>query len=81
MLSPMALIPPDLCQALQHANLAAYFNDCTASHRREYLQWIEAAKRPATRAVRVSKTVAMLAERQAAEAARSAPSAGSRPPS
>ncbi len=50
------------------AGLAEFFAGCTASHRREYLKWIGEAKKPETRAARIEKTLAMLAERRAKEA-------------
>ena len=54
--------------ALARAGLAEFFAGCTASHRREYLKWIGEAKKPETRAARIEKTLAMLAERRAKEA-------------
>jgi len=60
--------PSDLGAALAGAGLAEFFAGCTASHRREYLKWIGEAKKPETRAARIEKTVAMLAERRAKEA-------------
>lgn len=49
--------------------LAEFYAGCTASHRREYLKWIGAAKKPETRAARIGKALEMLAERRAKEAA------------
>jgi uncharacterized protein YdeI (YjbR/CyaY-like superfamily) len=63
----MAVTPPDLALALTKAGLADFFTGCTASHRREYLQWIDAAKRPETRKRRIDEAVAMLAKKQAGE--------------
>ena len=63
-------LPEDLRQALQAAGLAAYFDGCTAAHRREYLRWIGEAKRAETRQARLRQAVQMLTARRAAETAR-----------
>ena len=60
--------PADLSAALARAGLAKFFAGCTAAHRREYLKWVGEAKKPETRAARIEKTVAMLAERRAKDA-------------
>lgn len=53
--------PDDLAAALEKrpSALTAYRNPAP-SHRREYLEWIEEAKRPETRR-RIDKAAAMLA--------------------
>lgn len=55
--------PPDLAAALP-ANPAAqsYFDRLAPSHRKAYVEWIEAAKRPETRARRVASAVELLAQ-------------------
>jgi uncharacterized protein YdeI (YjbR/CyaY-like superfamily) len=62
-------IPGDVAAALGRTGLSAFFADCTAPHRREYLKWIAEAKRPETRAARIAKTVERLAEKRAQEQA------------
>jgi bifunctional DNA-binding transcriptional regulator/antitoxin component of YhaV-PrlF toxin-antitoxin module len=53
--------PPELAAALAaDPDAAAHFERLAYSHRREYVKWIEEAKRPETRAGRVGKAVAML---------------------
>jgi len=55
--------PNDLADALKKAGLAEFFADCTEAHRREYLKWINEAKRPETRLARIGKTAEMLAKK------------------
>jgi len=51
-------VPDDLRTALDGAAAAAaYFAGMSYSHRREYVRWIDDAKRPETRARRVAQTV------------------------
>ena len=64
-------LPAELVAALEKAGLAEYFANCTAAHRREYLQWITDAKRPETRSTRILKAVEMLRERRQKESSRS----------
>jgi len=66
----MADLPQDFSDALKRAGLAAFFADCTAAHRREYLKWIGEAKRPETRAARIEKTIQMISAKRAEEKAR-----------
>jgi hypothetical protein len=55
--------PPDLAAALApDPDAAAHFERLAYSHRREYVKWIEEAKRAETRAGRIEKAVAMLRE-------------------
>jgi uncharacterized protein YdeI (YjbR/CyaY-like superfamily) len=57
-------IPRELAAALeQQPQLARIFAKLAPSHRREYAQWIESAKKPATRAARVERALAMIAGR------------------
>ena len=60
----MPEIPRDFAEALQAAGLAAFFADCTAAHQREYLKWINEAKRLETRNKRIAQAVQMIAENQ-----------------
>lgn len=54
-------VPPDLAVALAgDAQAGAAFEALAYSHRKEYVRWIGEAKRDATRAQRVVKTVEML---------------------
>ncbi|CAN5410621.1 hypothetical protein BH10ACT10_BH10ACT10_14500 [soil metagenome] len=56
-------VPDDLRAALaDHPEAVAHFEGLAASHRKEWVRWIEEAKRPETRATRVAKTVAGLRE-------------------
>ena len=59
-------IPDDLA-ALLEADPAAtkFFASLSYTHRKEYVRWIEEAKKPETRASRVEKTLALLAEGKA----------------
>jgi hypothetical protein len=51
-------VPSDLRAALREdAAAEAAFGNLSYSHRREYVQWIEEAKRPETRARRIAGTV------------------------
>jgi uncharacterized protein YdeI (YjbR/CyaY-like superfamily) len=57
------VIPEDLIAALKkHKAAAKAFDEFSYSHRKEYLEWIEEAKRPETRAKRVATTIEQLAE-------------------
>jgi uncharacterized protein YdeI (YjbR/CyaY-like superfamily) len=60
---PAAKTPPDLGQALRANPAAAQtFEGLSPSCRREYIEWITEAKRPATRAQRLTTAVAWMAE-------------------
>jgi uncharacterized protein YdeI (YjbR/CyaY-like superfamily) len=52
-------VPGDLAAALDPA-MRTTFDDLSFTHRREYVRWIEDAKREETRARRVAKAVEML---------------------
>ncbi len=55
--------PPDLKSALADGGVdSSAFGGMSYSHQKEYVDWIESAKRPETRARRVSKAVAMIGE-------------------
>lgn len=60
---PEAAVPDDLAAALRrNRKAAATFEAFSASQRREYVEWIDEAKRDETRARRVETTVEWLAE-------------------
>ena len=50
-------LPDDLRDALAAAALIDRFISLSYSHQREYVMWIDEAKRPATRARRIAETV------------------------
>lgn len=52
----------DVRAALEAHGALAVFRATSFSHQREYVQWIEEAKRPATRASRIARTVQMVAQ-------------------
>jgi uncharacterized protein YdeI (YjbR/CyaY-like superfamily) len=55
-------LPPDFAKAMRAAERRAY--DAMAySHRKEYVAWIEAAKKPETRLRRIEKAREKLRER------------------
>ncbi len=54
-------LPADLEAALDEAARTAY-DALSFSHRKEWVRWVEEAKRPETRATRIAKTVAGLRE-------------------
>ncbi len=54
-------VPADLAEALARDDEArAFFDTLSFTYRKEWAQWIEAAKKPETRAARLDKTVASL---------------------
>jgi uncharacterized protein YdeI (YjbR/CyaY-like superfamily) len=53
-------VPEDLRAALAGAGLDGPFAALSYSHQREYVRWIEEAKRPATRERRIAGTVERL---------------------
>jgi uncharacterized protein YdeI (YjbR/CyaY-like superfamily) len=56
-------VPPDLAAALKkHKKAKATFDNFSASHRREYVEWITDAKRDETRKRRLATTIAWLTE-------------------
>ena len=59
-------VPDDLTAALTDAPEARdFFAHLSYSHKHAYVNWIEQAKKPETRANRVTQTVAMLTEKRA----------------
>jgi hypothetical protein len=58
-------IPPDLKEAFSAVpEAAAFFGQLAYTHQKEYVQWIEAAKRDQTRQERIAKTVQRLNEQK-----------------
>jgi hypothetical protein len=55
-------VPPELAGALRRAGLEERFGAMAYTHRKEYVEWISDAKREQTRAARIEKAVAMIAE-------------------
>jgi hypothetical protein len=54
-------IPVDLQQALQAEPAAqAFFSHLSYSHQKEYVRWVEEAKRHETRQARIQRTIEML---------------------
>ena len=54
-------VPADLKKALSKSKSArTRFDELAYSHRKEYVQWIEAAKRPETRSRRIERVLAYL---------------------
>ena len=59
------IVPKDLKTALSHDKAAAAaFKALAYSHQKEFVEWIEGANRPETRAARVAKTLTMATERR-----------------
>lgn len=59
---PETKVPADLAAALRKdAKARKVFEGFAPSHRREYIEWIEEAKRPETRAKRLAETMRLLA--------------------
>ena len=63
---PAAAVPDDLAAALRrNRKAAATFDAFSASHRREYVEWITEAKRAETRERRIATAVEWIAEGKA----------------
>ena len=54
-------LPEDLAAALDEG-ARAHFHALAPSHRKEWVRWVEEAKKPETRAARIEKTVTALRE-------------------
>ena len=54
-------LPEDLAAALDDG-ARAFFEGLAPSHRKEWVRWVEEAKKPETRAARIEKTAASLRE-------------------
>jgi len=59
------VLPEELAAAFEQDNqLAIFFNSFAYTHRKEYINWINEAKKEETRAARVSKALQMIANKQ-----------------
>lgn len=56
-------VPDDLAKALEGNRLTTAFGKMSYSHQREWVLWIEGAKKEETRARRIAKVIASLSER------------------
>jgi Bacteriocin-protection, YdeI or OmpD-Associated/Domain of unknown function (DUF1905) len=52
--------PADLAAALDESGTRAVFDELSYTHQREYVNWIDEARKPATRARRISETTQRL---------------------
>ncbi len=57
----MAVTPNDLQNHLRQAGVLDRFNKMSPSHRREYIDYLEEAKKSATRSARLDKIAGMIA--------------------
>lgn len=55
-------VPEDLAVALADARMRETFDGLSHTHQKEYVDWVEEAKREETRKTRVGRTVEMLKE-------------------
>jgi uncharacterized protein YdeI (YjbR/CyaY-like superfamily) len=55
-------VPKDLAKALADGGVRETFNALSHTHRKEYVDWIEEAKREETRGRRVARAVELLNE-------------------
>lgn len=53
-------VPKDFLRILRRSGLDEFFLECPYVHRADYLSWIAATKRPATRQLRIHKAVVRL---------------------
>lgn len=56
--------PKDLTKAFKKAKVLTYFDSLAFSHRKEYIQWIESAKKEETRTRRIEQAVDKLLDKQ-----------------
>jgi hypothetical protein len=55
-------VPKDLVAAMaKRKELAAFFRSLSFTHQKEYVQWVDSAKKPETRKRRIEKMLTMLA--------------------
>ncbi len=55
-------VPEDLASALSGGEVQTNFDKMSYSHKKEYVDWIESAKKSETRARRIEKAVSMIKE-------------------
>lgn len=56
--------PVDAEKAFKKAKVLAYFDSLAFSHRKEYIQWIESAKKEETRTKRIEQAIEKLLDKQ-----------------
>ena len=56
--------PEDVAKAFKKAKVLTYFDSLAFSHRKEYIQWIESAKKEDTRTKRIEQAVEKLLDKQ-----------------
>lgn len=56
--------PDDVEKAFKKAKVLAYFDSLAFSHRKEYVQWIESAKKEETRTKRIEQAIEKLLDKQ-----------------
>ena len=56
--------PEDAIKAFKKAKVLAYFDSLAFSHRKEYVQWIESAKKEETRTKRIEQAIEKLKDKQ-----------------
>ncbi|MBA4240522.1 MAG: hypothetical protein C0448_07345 [Sphingobacteriaceae bacterium] len=56
--------PEDVVKAFKKAKVLAYFDSLAFSHRKEYIQWIESAKKEETRTRRIEQAIEKLQDKQ-----------------
>ncbi|MBI1386959.1 MAG: bacteriocin-protection protein [bacterium] len=56
-------VPEDFMLALKEGEMLERFEAMPPSHRKEYLDWIEQAKKPETRKNRIAKAVTMIRDK------------------
>lgn len=60
--------PEDVAKAFKKAKVLAYFDSLAFSHRKEYVQWIESAKKEETRTKRIEQAIEKLLDKQSMHA-------------
>ena len=60
--APRDTVPPDDLDAALDDDARAHFHALAPSHRKEWVRWVEEAKKPGTRAARITRTVDALRE-------------------
>jgi uncharacterized protein YdeI (YjbR/CyaY-like superfamily) len=57
-------IPVDVAKQLKKGKVLSYFESLAFSHRKEYIQWIESAKKEETRTKRIHQAIEKLVDKQ-----------------
>ncbi len=60
--------PSDVEKAFKKTKVLAYFDSLAFSHRKEYIQWIESAKKEETRTKRIEQAIEKLQDKQSMHA-------------